>query len=318
MKVIVQIPCFNEAETLPMLFEAMPRSIPSVDTLEFLLIDDGSVDETEAVAKRLGIQQYIRVPGKNRRWLGRAFRIGVDQALLLDADILVNTDGDNQYPSSKIPELIAPILSGAADVVIGDRHPADIQEFSKFKRLLQRFGNQVIALLTGEASRDAVSGFRAYSREALLQLNVITNYTYTVDTLIQSYKKGLDVAWIDIAPNPKTRDSRLIKSSIEKVRRSGFNILRLLSIYEPFRVFLGAALLFFLPAFVLLTRFFYFYLFDRPNAVGHVQSVVLGSACLVISVLLAVFSVIAGLLSVNRILLEDLLRRVKRLEYERD
>ena len=297
-----------------MLFETMPRSILGIDSIEFLLIDDGSTDTTQAVAEKLGIKHVVRVSNRNRRWLGRAFKAGADFAVLHGFDIVVNTDGDNQYPSAEIARLVAPIVEGRADVVIGDRRPGSFAEFSAFKRFLQRMGNFLLRRLTGENVPDAVSGFRAYSRKALLQLNVITNHTYTVDTLIQSYKKGLDVAWVEISPNPQTRESRLVKSPVEMARRQGMNALRLIAIYDPFRIFLAAAFVFLFPAVFFLGRFGYFYLFLHEEAAGHVQSVIVGGALLVIAVTLAVFSVIAGLLSVNRMLIEDVLQRLKRLE----
>ena len=194
MKVIVQIPCFNEAETLPLVFRDMPRSLPGVDELEFQIIDDGSTDQTVAVAKRLGVQHIVSIPAPNRRWLGRAFKAGIDHALNAGADIVVNTDGDNQYPSAKIGDLIAPLLEQRADIAIGDRNPGKIREFSRLKRLLQRAGSATMQLLTGVEVRDGVSGFRAYSRDALVKIHVLTNYTYTVDTLMQAHKKGLTVA----------------------------------------------------------------------------------------------------------------------------
>lgn len=315
MKLIVQIPCFNEAQTLPLVFKGMPKRIAGIDEIEFLVIDDGSTDATEIVARSLGVHHILRVSSKNRRWLGRAFQAGVDVALSLGADLVVNTDGDNQYPSERIAELVRPILTGEADIVIGDRHPESVKEFSLTKRLLQRLGNRFMELLLGERIHDAVSGFRAYSRRALFELNVITRFTYTVDTLVQAKKKGLEVAWVDIIPNPPTRTSRLISNNFEKVMKSGGNIVRLVSIYEPSRTLLLVAALFFLPALFLLGRFAYFFLYAHEHASGHVQSVIIGGACLVIAVTVSLFSVLAGLLSVNRLLLEQLLQRVKRLEY---
>lgn len=185
MKLIVQIPCYNEASTLPLLFQNMPRSLPGIDCLEFLVIDDGSTDHTAEVARSLGVHHVVRIPGKNRRWLGRAFKRGIDFCLLNGADIVVNTHGDNQYSSAEIPNLIAPPLRQECDIVIADRNPGSFLEFSRTKRILQRAGNNFIQLLTGEECRDGCSGFRAYSREALLRINVMTNYTYTVDCLIQ-------------------------------------------------------------------------------------------------------------------------------------
>jgi glycosyltransferase involved in cell wall biosynthesis len=314
MKLIIQIPCFNEADTLPLVMQNMPRSIDGVEQIEFLVIDDGSTDETSAVARQLGIHHVIKVSPRNRRWLGRAFKEGADFALRQGADILVNTDGDNQYPSEKIPALIAPILCGQADIVIADRDPGSFPEFSPLKRFLQRCGNHCIRFLSNQRTPDAVSGFRAYSRHALIQLNIVTRFTYTVDTLIQSYKKGLEVAWIEITPNRKTRDSRLFTGNWSAVRKSGLNVLRLIAIYDPFRSFVLAAFVFFLPAAFFLGRFVYFFLFRHAEAAGHVQSVAVGGAFLVISVVLLVFSIIAGLLSVNRMLIEDILVRLKMLE----
>ena len=316
MKLVVQIPCFNEAATLPFVFRDMPRSIPGIDELEFQIIDDGSTDETIRVARELGVHQVVRVSGPNRRWLGRAFKLGVDHALKRGADIVVNTDGDNQYPSGEIAALIAPILAGEADIVIADRNPGSWQEFSPLKRFLQRFGNKVVQFLIGRSIPDAVSGFRAYSRESLLQLHLMTNFTYTIDTLIQAHKKGLSVVWMPVRPNPKTRESRLISSNLHKVTYSGLNILRLICVYEPFRVFLLAGLFALLPGVILLARFLYFYFFEHQEAAGHIQSVVIGGALVVIAVQLFLLSVVGGLLGINRRLLEEMLTRLRRMEID--
>ncbi len=312
MKVIVQIPCFNEAETLPLVFANMPRSIPGVDILEFQIIDDGSTDRTIEIARSLGVHHIVRIPGRNRRWLGRAFKAGIDHALQQGADIVVNTDGDNQYPSEAIPALLQPILNGEVDVAIGDRDPGCIDEFSPLKRFLQRFGSGVVAQLCGEQVRDAVSGFRAYSRRALLKIHVMTNYTYTVDTLMQAHKKGLDIAWVPIAVNDKTRDSRLITSIFAKVGKSGTTILRLTAVYAPFKTFALLSAVFAVPALAVLSRFIYFYV--TGDGAGHIQSLVIAGAMLVISVLLVVLGILGELLSVNRSLMEDLLERVRSLE----
>ena len=213
-----------------------------------------------------------------------------------------------------IPTLIEPILNGAAQLAIGDRNPGQFAEFSPVKRFLQRLGSHTVAFVTGEDVRDAVCGFRAYSRKALLSINPITNYTYTVDTLIQAHKKGLDVSWVPIRPNARTRDSRLITSLLAKVRKSGATILRLFTIYEPFKTFLALAALFFIPALILRGRFAYFYLFVPEHATGHVQSVVIGGVFLVIAVQIGVLGIIGDLLSANRKLIEDGLTRIRRLE----
>lgn len=314
MKLIIQIPCFNEETTLPSVFEGMPRTIPGVDTIEYQIIDDGSTDRTVEVARSLGVHHIVSAGRVNRRWLGRAFRLGVDNALRHGADIVVNTDGDNQYPSRLIESLVRPIVEGRADIVIGDRSPGTVQEFSWIKQRLQVFGSRVIQFLTGSEVRDAVSGFRAYSREALLKIHVLTNYTYTVDTLIQANKKGLDIEWVPITTNPKTRESRLIKSLFSKVRKSGATIVRLVTLYDPFRTFLWFALVFAAPGLFLLARFFYFYILLEGRGTGLVQSVVVGGVLLVIAVQMFVLGILADLLSANRTLIEDLLGRMRRLE----
>ena len=314
MKLIIQIPCFNEEHTLPLVFEGMPKRIEGIDQIEYQIIDDGSNDRTVEIARSLGVRHIVRAGRVNRRWLGRAFRAGIDHALLQGADIVVNTDGDNQYPSHLIESLVRPILEGRADIVIGDRNPGSIQEFSWIKRKLQVFGSRVVQFLTRAEVRDAVSGFRAYSRESLLKLHVLTNYTYTVDTLIQAHKKGLDIVWVPIVTNRKTRESRLITSLLSKVRKSGATILRLVTVYEPFKTFSLFSLVFLVPGLFLLARFFFFYILLHGRGTGLVQSVVVGGVCVVIAVQMFVLGILADLLSANRTLIEDILSRMRRLE----
>ncbi len=314
MKLIIQIPCFNEEKTLPLVFQGMPRRIPGIDVIEYQIIDDGSTDRTVQVAKALGVHHIVTAGRVNRRWLGRAFRAGIDNALKAGADIVVNTDGDNQYPSQLIESLVRPILEGRADIAIGDRAPGKVQEFSWIKQRLQVLGSGVIQFLTGAPVKDAVSGFRAYSRDALLKIHVLTNYTYTVDTLIQAQKKGLEIEWVPITVNSKTRDSRLITSLLAKVRKSGSTILRLVTLYEPFKAFMIFSLIFLLPGLFLLARFFFFYVLLQGRATGLVQSVVIGGVCIMIAVQMFVLGILADLLSANRTLIEDLLSRVRRLE----
>lgn len=314
MKLVIQIPCYNEETTLPLVFEKLPRVIEGIDEVAVLVIDDGSTDRTSEVAARLGADHIVRIDGPNRRWLGRAFARGIDFALAIGADIVVNTDGDNQYPSEKVPELIRPIIERRAGIVIGDRRPEQWREFTPAKRSLQRAGNDLLSAILGHEVRDAVSGFRAYSRDALLKLNIITDYSYTIDTLMQAYKKGVDVEWVAITPNPKTRESHLEPRTHRMVLKGAEAILRLLTVYEPFKVFVVGAALFLVPAVIALGRFLYFFFFVHEEAAGHIQSVIFGGAFLVIGVTLAVFGVVAGLLGVNRRLIEDVLRRVRRLE----
>lgn len=315
MKLIIQIPCFNEERTLPLVFEKMPKKIEGVDTIEYQIIDDGSTDNTVKVAKKLGVHHIVSSGGKNRRWLGRAFKLGVDNALKLGADILVNTDGDNQYPSEKIPDLIKPILEGKAEVVIGDRSPQNIREFSLTKRFLQKLGSKVTQQIAGCEVRDAVSGFRAYSKEALKKLNIVTDYTYTVDTLIQANKKGLDIAWVKINVNPKTRESRLIKSLWSKVWTSGLTILRLYTIYEPFKTFLFISSIFFIPSFIIIMRYLYFF-FVLGETSRHLQSLIAGGILFIIGIQIVVLGILADSLSVIRRLEEDTLYRLKTLDSE--
>lgn len=250
MKLIIQIPCFNEEETLPLVFEKMPKKIAGIDTIEYMVINDCSTDRTIQIAKELGVHHILNIKGENKRWLGRAFRLGIQKALSEGADIVVNTDGDNQYSSEDIPKLVAPIIENKADVVIGNRSPEKIREFSVIKRLLQKLGNLAVSSAVRHKVPDAVSGFRAFSKEALYQIHIVTNYTYTVDSLIQIYNKGISVSWIDIKTNPKLRESRLIKNLYSKVFRSGLTILRLTIAQQSFRVFFLLSLIFFIPGFL--------------------------------------------------------------------
>jgi hypothetical protein len=232
------------------------------------------------------------------------------------ADILVNTDGDNQYPSSSIADLIQPILRGKADIVIGDRNPGHITEFSFIKRCLQRLGSRVACFFSGEPIPDAVSGFRAYSRKALLQIHVTTDYTYTVDTLIQAHQKGLDVAWIPIEVNRKTRESRLITGLWTKVRKSGITILKVSTVYRPMRTFAWLSLIFIIPGALLIGRFLYVYIFIPPRSAGHIQSVIIGAGLLIMGLQSLFLGIIGDLLGTNRKLIEDALTRVRRIEAE--
>lgn len=315
MKLIIQIPCFNEEETLPLVFEKMPRKIQGIDEIEFQIIDDGSTDKTIEVAKKLGVKHIVTYKGRNRRWLGRAFKLGLDNALKNGADILVNTDGDNQYPSEKIPELIKPLLEGKAEIAIGDRRTSTISEFTPIKKFLQKLGTRTTQMAAGDEVRDAVSGFRAYTRTAMLKINIVTEYTYTVDTVIQASRKGLDIAWIPIKVNPKTRESRLIKSIFTKVKKSGMNIIRMFMIYEPFKTFLTISSFFFIIAFFFVGRFVFNYLTD--NGAGNVQSVVIGASSFVAGVQIFSLGIIAELIGVNRKLVEDNLERTKEIQYSK-
>lgn len=313
MYLIIQIPCYNEADTLPQTIAALPTRIPGVDRIETLIIDDGSTDDTVAVAQKLGVNHIVRHP--RNRGLAAVFQTGLNTCLCLGADIIVNTDGDNQYPGDQIPQLIAPILQGKADMVIGDRQTHTIQHFSSSKRSLQRWGSWVVRVASGTEVPDATSGFRALSRDAAMRLSIFTKYTYTLETIIQAGKKGLIVASVPIRVNPPLRESRLIKSNWAYIKRNAATILRLYTFYEPLKTFSYVSLPFFLAGLVLLGRFFYFYLNGDLGTVGRfVQSVVIGGTSLTLGFLIFVLGVIADLIAANRQMAEETLYRIKRLE----
>ena len=235
MKVIVQIPCYNEESTLPLVMRDMPRSIPGVDVLETLVIDDGSSDRTVEVASQCGVTHIVRHNGN--KGLATTFQSGLDACLRLGADIIVNTDGDNQYPQQKIPELVGPILRGEADMVVGDRQVTQIEHFSPAKKVLQVLGSWVVRQASGTPVPDAPSGFRAMSREAALRFNVITKYTYTLETIVQAGKKNIKVASIPVTTNKVTRPSRLVRGIFDYIKKSSATIVRIYALYEPLKVF---------------------------------------------------------------------------------
>lgn len=313
MKVIVQIPCLNEAETLPLVFERMPKTIPGVDQLEFLVIDDGSSDETVKIAKELGVTHFvhhIHVQG-----LGRSFHDGALKALEMGADILVNTDGDNQYPSERIADLVQPIIKRQADIVIGDRQTKTIEHFSPYKKWLQRVGSHVVNAAAGTNLPDAASGFRAYSREALLQINTVTRFSYCMETIIQAGNKRLAIASITIATNPKTRESRLFRSTWEHVRKSAITIIRAYIMYKPTVVFSTIGTVLLAAGLIPFIRFLFFV--THPNGTHHLQSLLAGSILLTAAFIAYTLGVIADLIRINRILIEDSLEQQKRERFKK-
>jgi len=313
MHLIIQIPCYNEADTLPQTLADLPTHIPGISKIETLIVDDGSADNTVAVAQQLGVTHIIRHP--QNRGLAAVFETGINACLNLGADIIVNTDGDNQYPGQAIADLVQPILAGKADMVVGDRQTRTIAHFSPFKRFLQQWGSWVVRLASGTPVPDATSGFRAFSREAAMRLKIFTKYTYTLETLIQAGKKGLIVTSVPIQTNPPLRHSRLIKSNWSYVRRNAATILRIYTFYEPLRTFSYLSLMFFLPGMFLLARFFVFYV-GGLDAIGrYVQSVVIGGTLLIIGVLIFILGVLADLIAANRLLNEDILYYVKRINF---
>jgi glycosyltransferase involved in cell wall biosynthesis len=315
-RLIIQIPCWNEAETLPAVLAELPSSIPGIDCIETLVIDDGSTDGTAALAEKLGVTHVIRHPGN--KGLARTFQTGLDTCLRLGADIIVNTDGDNQYPGIHIPSLVAPILRQEADLVIGDRQPGRVEHFSPAKKLLQSWGSRAVRAASGTRVPDAPSGFRAYSREAALRLNVLTNYTYTLETIIQAGKKGLAVVSVPITVNPVHRDSRLIQNNWNYVKRQAATILRLYAFYEPLRTFFYLSLPFFVFGLFLLGRFAYFYLIGERGVGRFLQSLFIGGTAVVIGVLIVILGILADLGAANRRLIEQMSYHLKKRESDRD
>ena len=313
MKLIVQIPCLNEEETLPRTLAELPREVEGFETVEWLVVDDGSADRTADVARACGADHVVRLT--TNKGLAVAFQAGLDAALKLGADVIVNTDADNQYRASDIPRLVAPILAREADLVVGVRPVRDIEDFSSLKKVLQRWGSWVVRQASDTSVPDTTSGFRAYHREAALRLHVVSRFTYTVETLIQAGKSDLAVAHVPILTNRKTRESRLFTSLAQYVARSMGTILRVYAMYEPLRVFLWLAAVFGAVGIALFVRFTWFYL-TTPGPTGHVQSLVVGAAFLVLSLQLAVLGILADLLRSNRLIAEDTLERVRRMELE--
>jgi glycosyltransferase involved in cell wall biosynthesis len=307
-KLIIQIPCYNEAATLPETLKELPDKLEGIDEIEILVIDDGSTDGTAQIAHESGVEHLIRIPVN--RGLANAFAVGLEESLRVGADIIVNTDGDNQYPGGQIKQLIQPILEGAADIVVGDRQIDTIAHFSRFKKVLQKLGSRVVRLASSTNIPDTTSGFRAVTRDAAMRLTVFSNYTYTLETIIQAGKKGLNITSIPILTNPKTRDSRLIKSNLQYVVRSTWTILRIFLMYEALRVFLILSVLPLLVGTVLLVRFGYF--FAIGDGSGHVQSLIVAAILLLLGFLVILLGLLGDLIARNRRLSEDIQYQIKR------
>jgi len=311
MKLIIQIPCFNEETTLPGTLADLPREIEGIDTVEWLVIDDGSTDRTVEVAREHGVHHIVRLT--NNRGLAAAFQAGLDASLKLGADVVVNTDADNQYYGGDIPKLLGPILAGQADMVIGDRNTDQIEHFSPLKKRLQRLGSAVVRRASGTDVPDTTSGFRAYNREAGLQMQVVSKFTYTLESIIQAGKMLVAVDHVPIRTNEQTRESRLFPSMWAYVRRNTVAIFRVYTLYEPLRVFLFAALVTALVGGVIWGRFLYFFFFtDDPG--GHIQSLILGSTLFIVAVQFVALGVIGDILAGTRVLQQRALERVRRME----
>ena len=313
VKLIIQIPCFNEAQTLPDTLAGLPTYIPGIDRLETMVIDDGSQDDTVAIAKSLGVDHIICHP--QNRGLAQAFQTGLDTCLRLGADVIVNTDADNQYPGHFIPDLVAPVMRDKADIVIGNRQVAVIPHFSPVKKALQKLGSWTVRTVSGTAVPDAASGFRAYSREAALRLNILTRYSYTLETIIQAGKLGLSIQSVPIETNAPTRPSRLQRNMWHFVKAQGSTVIRLYAFYEPLRTFSYMAAPFLVVGLGAWLRFLYFYI-TRQNPAGHVQSLTIGTGLILVGVITLLFGVQADITSKHRQLTQETLYRLKKMEIE--
>ncbi len=309
-KLIIQIPCLNEAATLPATLADLPRAVGGIDTVEWLVVDDGSSDDTSAVARAHGVDHVIRF--RTRRGLAAAFMAGLDAALRLGADYVVNTDADNQYAGADVAALVQPLLDGTADVVIGDRNVATLQRMPPLKRWLQRLGSWVIRQVSNTRVRDATSGFRAYTRDAALRQTVVSDFSYTLETIIQAGRKRLAIAHVPVATNDSTRPSRLFDSVFTYVRKSAATIVRIYTLYEPLTVFTTAGLTLVAGGLVISFRFLYFYMNGAGS--GHVQSLILAAVLLIVGFQVLLIGLLADVLSANRKLTEELLYRVRALE----
>lgn len=307
MKLIIQIPCYNEEASLPITLNALPKQISGIDEVEILVIDDGSTDKTVEVAKANGVQHIVSMP--HNCGLAKAFVAGINGALAQGADIIVNTDADNQYCADDIEKLVRPILNKEADIVIGTRPVSNISHFSLLKKNLQKLGSWVMRRVSSTQVEDAPSGFRAFSRAAALQINIFDNYTYTLETIIQARAKGLQLVCVPINVNPDLRKSKLVRNMFDYIRRSVFTMLRMFIIYRPFRFFSILASLFFISGSLIGLRFLYYYVFSSGS--GHIQSLILSAILIIISVQIGVIAILSELFSINRKLLEDIQRRIK-------
>jgi glycosyltransferase involved in cell wall biosynthesis len=311
VKLIIQIPCLNEERTLPQTLADLPRELPGIDAIELLVVDDGSTDRTVEVARECGVEHIVRLT--NNKGLAAGFQAGLDACLKLGADVVVNTDADNQYRGEDVAKLVAPIVAGEADMVVGDRQVGQIEHFSGAKKGLQHLGSWVVRRVSGTKITDATSGFRAYNREAALQLLVVDNFTYTLESLIQAGKMLIAVDEVAIGTNPKTRESRLFGSTGAYVRRNAPAILRIYARYEPLRVFVTAALLVLLLAFAAWLPFLIDWIFNGDST-GHIQSLILGAVLFIAAVQLFALGVIGDLLAGQRVMTQRVFERVRRVE----
>jgi glycosyltransferase involved in cell wall biosynthesis len=313
MKLVIQIPCLNEETTLPEVLNELPRDLAGFDSVEWLVIDDGSTDRTIEAARSNGVDHIVRLT--NNKGLAAAFQAGIDASLKLGADVIVNTDADHQYQAQDIPRLVQPILEGRADMVVGDRQVKDVEHFSASKKLLQRLGSWVVRRASDTHIPDTTSGFRAYNREAALQLVVVSNYTYTLESLIQAGKMLVAIEHVPIGSNPKTRDSRLVDSTARYVRRNALAVFRAYVLYEPLRVFTVVAILFAALALAAFSPFLIDWIVNGDTT-GHIQSLILGAILALTAVQMFGLGVVGDAIAGQRVIAQRTFERVRRLELD--
>lgn len=309
-KLIIQIPCLNEAATLPLTLRDLPRQIPGIDVIEVLVIDDGSEDATAEVARECGVDHVVRFT--NRKGLAAAFMCGIDTALKRGADFIVNTDADNQYAGRDIPKLLQPLLNGEADIAIGDRNIPAQAHMSWTRKLLQRIGSWVVRQVSDTGVPDTTSGFRAYTRETALRTMIVSEFSYTLESIIQAGKKRMAIAHVPVATNPRTRESRLYDSVLSYLTESAATIIRIYTMYEPLKVFSSIGLAAFGAGFLVSLRFLYYYV--QGDGTGHIQSLILSAVLMIVGFQVVLIGLVADAISNNRKLIEDLLYRVRSLE----
>jgi glycosyltransferase involved in cell wall biosynthesis len=314
LKLIIQIPCFNEAETLPQTILSLPRHLAGVDCVEYLVVDDGSTDGTAEVAAAAGVQHVLRIP--HHIGLAGGFTQGLEACLMHGADVIVNTDADNQYYADDIQRLIEPILDGRAEIVVGDRGVANSANFSPVKRVLQRLGSWIIGQASGVSTPDATSGFRAISREAALRTLVLSDYSYTLETLIQAGAKRMAVEYVPVRTNPQTRPSRLMRSIPHYVANSTTTIIRAYTMYRALRVFTALGALLILAGIIPGLRFLYVFIVNNGSYAGHIQSLILSAVLLIVGFQILLIGLLADLIGFNRKILEEVLYRLRRIELE--
>ena len=310
-KLIIQIPCFNEENALPVTLKELPRKLPGISKIEWLIIDDGSTDRTVEVARELGVDHVVRLI--RHQGLAKGFMAGIQACVELGADIIVNTDADNQYYAGDIPKLIQPILDGRAEIVVGTRPISEIKHFSPLKKLFQKIGSWFVRKISDTDVEDAPSGFRAISREAAMRMHVFSDYTYTIETIIQAGQKGMAIVSVPIRTNDFLRKSRLIHSIPAYLARSSNTMMRIFMTYQPLEFFRIPGSIAFFAGIILGLRFLYFAIFTN-NSSGHVQSLILAAVLLILGVIFFVFGLLADLISVNRKLLENVEYKLQRLD----